>query len=334
MNSLMKIETLPCNKLRNPIGENIPIYRMQVGFAFSKIKNTSTSGALYIQFNSGDKPFYLDTKISEFQTGATYYFDFLSYNVREIKDIQFLKIGTKGENSICFSKIELLINGIRKPVFSKIFGKQGHCLDFDPHFNPNELIINGTELRLSSNWKESINSNKIWLPIKSILKEMIVSLIESAVGNQLHYISGFSDGIDGAVDSLWSPNVEVKYVNSKSLHFELDLQQDNKTEVNVDVNFDLQFECKEGIIHTQLQNLNVNSQVSSDIKELIRNTIPALIEGLFGKMSSIEKNSGHYPNGLVSDWLAYSINISVDENDPPQSCKLIHVTNQCEIMVH
>lgn len=177
MNSLMKIETLPCNKLRNPIGENIPIYRMQVGFAFSKIKNTSRSGALYIQFNSGDKPFYLDTKISEFQTGATYYFDFLSYNVREIKDIQFLKIGTKGENSICFSKIELLINGIRKPVFSKIFGKQGHCLDFDPHFNPNELIINGTELRLSSNWKESINSNKIWLPIKSILKEMIVSLI-------------------------------------------------------------------------------------------------------------------------------------------------------------
>lgn len=113
----------------------------------------------------------------------------------------------------------------------------------------------------------------------------------------MHYISGFSDGIDGAVDSLWSPNVEVKYVNSKSLHFELDLQQDNKTEVNVDVNFDLQFECKEGIIHTQLQNLNVNSQVSSDIKELIRNTIPALIEGLFGKMSSIEKNSGHYPNG-------------------------------------
>lgn len=124
------------------------------------------------------------------ETGENYYFDFLSFNVKEVKDIQFLKLGTKGDNCICFSKIELLVNGISKPIFSaKIFGDQGHCLDIDPYQNPNELVINGTELRLSNNWKEIISSNKIWLPIKFISKEMIVSLIESAIGNQLHYLS-------------------------------------------------------------------------------------------------------------------------------------------------
>ena len=100
----MKIETLPCHKLRNPIGENIPIYRMQLGFSIGNKTKNKTKGSIFVLFNAGDKPFYLERKISELEIGQTYYFDFLSYKVKEIKDIQFLKgrvkflgTNTKGE---------------------------------------------------------------------------------------------------------------------------------------------------------------------------------------------------------------------------------------------
>ena len=49
MNALMKIETLPCHKLRNPIGENIPIYRMQLGFSIGNKTRTKQKG-LYLYF--------------------------------------------------------------------------------------------------------------------------------------------------------------------------------------------------------------------------------------------------------------------------------------------
>jgi len=335
MNALMKIETLPCHKLRNPIGENIPIYRMQLGFSIGNKTKNKTKGSIFVLFNAGDKPFYLERKISELEIGQTYYFDFLSYKVKEIKDIQFLKLAMTGNGSICFSKIELLINGIRKPIFSKIYGANGHCIDIDSGINRNELIVTGPELRLSANWKELIISNKIWLPIKSISKEMIVSLVESAVGNQLHYMSGFSRNTNGMIDTFRSPAIEVKFVNSKTLHFELDLQKRFTIGGGTnDVHFDLQFACKEGIIRTTLNNLVINNKFETDIQELIRARIPVLIEELFGKMPSKGMEEGHHMSGLVSDWLAYVINISTDEMDLPQSCNLINVTSDCEVLVH
>ena len=73
MNALMKIETLPCHKLRNPIGENIPIYRMQLGFSIGNKTKNKTKGSIFVLFNAGDKPFYLERKISELEISQTYH---------------------------------------------------------------------------------------------------------------------------------------------------------------------------------------------------------------------------------------------------------------------
>ena len=244
-----------------PAFEDIPVFRLQLRITTGSGTDAGTDDPVYTQLNKNDKRFYLVKGYDNFIEGRPVIYDVISENIKTIKDIEFLRFGIKGDDGVCFKKVELILNNYRGPVFTKIWeGGKGNCFDNGSSSLLPIIEISGLELRNSPYWKYIVtNPSNVALcwPPTSISKEWITSVVEAAIGNNLQYMEGLKWGTKGTITTLWGDAVESKGLNDHSIQFDLDLQADViGPNSEIDVDFELDFHCINGVLSTEVQNFH------------------------------------------------------------------------------
>jgi PLAT/LH2 domain len=312
-----------------PAFEDINIYRIQLRITTGVGDDAGTDQGVYVQFNDDDQKFFLSKGIDNFEEGHTDTYDVLTEAVRKIKDIKYLKFGLKGDDGICFKKIQLYINDNDVPVFVKEYPGRGNCID-----NNGSFIIPEEELRGFFDWKYTVAHKDMWRAPEVISKDMIKSLVECAIGNQMNYTTaGFAWGTASGIPTLWGDAVEVNKVNNNTLHFDLDLQRALVgPNPEVDVDFDVVFNCNNGVIETRIDNLKTSTNLVGDLQSLFREKMAEFIGKAIAK--KIGHNVGPVVEGLLSKYLEFGINFNVQNPNLPASCLNIHISNNGDIHLH
>lgn len=334
MTTMLKMPAIAGIKLSKPTFEEVTLYRIQLKLTTGVGKGAGTDDVVFVQLNNLDKQFFLRKGVDNFIEGHTEIYDILPSNVKKVKDIQFLNFGVRGNDGVCLKKIELFFNGNINPVFSKSYSGSGSCIDNDTTEMAKNITIQSDELRSSVNWKYNSSNDDIWQPLQCISKEMILSMVEAAIGNQITIANnGLAWGSKGGVDTIWGAAVEVNFVDKKTLHFDLDLQKTIKgPNPEIDVDFDLEFNCQNGIITTAVKNVRTGTNwVGSAEGWLISTGIPMLARAIAGVIGYPE--AGTAAGGLLSKFLSFSLNFDPQSPNSSISCKTINITPNCDIML-
>ena len=336
MTQITKVATIVGSKFQKPLFEDITLYRIQLRITTGVGNSAGTDNPVFVQLNNTDNKFFLRKGIDNFQEGHKDVYDVLSKKVRKVKDIQFLQFGVSGNDGVCLKKIELFFNGNPNAVFVKDYSGSGSCIDNDTASMAKTILIPGRELRESASWRYTSANKDMWLPIKIIPKEMIVSMVEATIGNQITLGSGVAWGTRGRLtDTIWGPAVEAKFVDKKTIHFDLDLQL-TVTGYNpeLDVDFDLEFECNNGVISMQIKNVKTGTNWVGKAEAWMASHVGEIISGIvtyagFPEVSGAAKAGGN----LLSKFLSFSLNFDPENPNTSASCKLINVTPDCDIML-
>ena len=164
--------------------EDISIYRIQLRIFTCNNEDGPTDDDVYVQMNESDDKFYLDKAINDFRKGDNDTYDILSGAIKKITDINFLKIGIRGDDAVCIRRVQLFLNNNNSPVFSKSFTGHGKLID-----NSQFYTIPGSELRSYSGWALTSEHQNMSRAPRRISKSMILSLVECSIGNELNYIT-------------------------------------------------------------------------------------------------------------------------------------------------
>src|SRR5450432_1302297 len=137
------IKTIPATsfKIYVPPFDDINLYRIQLRVTTGRGNDAGTDQGVYVQFNEFDNKYYLSKGIDNFEEGHTDTYDVLTENVKQIKDIKFMRFGVKGDDGWCMKRVELYLNNNGDPVFSKEYPGRGSCMD-----NQGTFTISGSEL--------------------------------------------------------------------------------------------------------------------------------------------------------------------------------------------
>ena len=307
-----------------PSFEDVTIYRIQLRIFTCNKEDAGTDGGVYVQMNEGDKRFYLNRTKDDFRQGAGDTYDVLSEKIKRIKDIKFLKIGLRGDDGVCIAKIELSLNNNTSPVFSKSFSA-GKSID-----NSQSFTISSSELRTFSGWALTPAHQNLLDPPRQISKSWILSLVECSVGNQVNHISGFSWGskVKWGPNTLFGPGVEMKFVNNRTLHFDLDLQRKLLGPNPVsDIDFDLVFSCNNGVIKTEIKNVKFGTNWTGELQKFIREKGSLLLG------SAIGSGAGTVGGAALAKFLSFNIKLDLPGQNVSSSCKTINVLPSGDIML-
>jgi hypothetical protein len=308
--------------------EDMTIYRMEMRIHTTNVEDAGTDNGVYVQLHDRDKRFYLNKSTDDFVRGHVDYYDVMSESVKKVRDIGFLKFGLRGDDGVSLKKIEIYLNGNRYPVYVKEYGSQGRWLD-----NSQSFTIPGYELRAFSGWRFTPQHSQMDNPPTAISRQMMLSLVENAIGNQLNYMDGFDWGskVWGLPNTLFGPAVEMTYVDNQTLHFDLDLQRKlGGPNPEIDVDFDLTFKCENGIIHTELKNLKVETNWVGEVQKWIRQKGSELIGLAIGSYVG-QPVPGTVAGGLLAKYLSFDIKIDLQNPNVSSSCKTIDVSSNGDI---
>lgn len=310
----------PVASLENaPAFEDIVVYRLQLKITTGTGTDAGTDDPVYTQLNQNDKRFYLVKGYNNFEEGRMVTYDVISENIKTIKDIEFLRFGIKGDDGVCFKRVELFLNNFGSPIFSKSWrdGK-GNCFDNASSSLLPIIEISGLELRTSPGWKYIVtkpsNISLCWTPT-SISKEWITSLVEASIGNKLQYTEGLQ--WQTRETPLAGAPVTASVINDHTMHFDLDLQRDViGPNPKVDAYFDLDFHCINGVFSADIENYKMTIS-------------------LYGEVYSWANLLGAGPAGAILGHI-FRLGIFPVMLDPNGSlitsaCTNIFVTNQGEI---
>ena len=263
------------------VDETLPVFRIQLRIVTGSGENEDTDKEVYVKLNNGDYGYYLDYGPDDFEGGSDKKYDIISNSVRKISDIQFIEIGVQGNDMWGVKKIELYLNNSSAPVFSKTYPAPMRINGTGSY--PASVRFSSSELRSLPYWQTIATDASIKKPPIPISADMIKSMVESMVGNQMHHNGqgklywGNKEGIN----TVWGDHLEMKRKDVNTLSFDLDLEAEiTGTNPEIDVDFDLVFECtSSGFIH--ISTANVKSSCDFDFK-LIQpscETIRSVING-------------------------------------------------------
>jgi len=313
--------------------EDISIYRIQLRIFTCNNNDGPTDDDVYVQMNERDDRFYLDKSINDFRKGEYDTYDVLSESIKKITDINFLKIGIRGDDAVCIRRVQLFLNNNNSPVFSKSFTGHGKLID-----NSQFYTIPGSELRSYSGWALTSEHQNLAKAPRRISKSMILSLVECSIGNELnlHYGKdlGWGDREWGRPNTLFGPGVEINFVNNKTVHFDLDLQHKiSGPNPETDVDFDLVFSCNNGVIKTNIKNLTIKDKGwVYEVQKWVREKGSTLIGTAIGTQLG-QPGPGAIAGGALSKFLSFSINLDLQNPNVSSSCEIINVSPACDIML-
>ncbi len=237
-----------------PAFENVSICRIQLKVKTNGMENANTDNPVWVTFNEKDEPFYLNLSKNDRERNQTDIYDVLSPNINKIKDIRFINIGLEGNDGWNIREITLLVNGVS--IYKKTYSSKGLWLDGNDSKRKPAVFIPRNVLRKYPNFKYNSVTNNIWKGPSMIQKAFITSLVESAVGNSLYNVKKVSWG-----KKQGKTFINSKRINNNTLRFDLDLSYEinNAPDVEIDVDFDLVFTCKNGVIQTKVKNYKSKS---------------------------------------------------------------------------
>lgn len=248
------------DKLVPSIQEDIPVYRIELRIITAGGSWDGTDNEVYVQLNGSDKVYFLDYGRDDFGRNADQRFDIISESICTIKDIQFIKLGVKRDDQWAITKVELYLNNSTQAVFSKSYNPKVILNEYPGQ--KEEFLIPSADLRVNSKWlliPQNAGLKALPVPVKFT---MISSIVESMVGNQLHQNGDtrLQWGSNDDKNTVWGPWVEGEYSDQTKLHFDLDLEYsiNNSPDAEIDVDFDLVFECTNGNVIIKTTNVNIS----------------------------------------------------------------------------
>jgi hypothetical protein len=272
------------NNLR-PAFENIPVWRLQLRVKTSGKKNANTDDEVYVKFTGKrSSKYFLDRAGDDREKNKVNTYDILDPNISSIRDIKFMHMMINGNDGWCVKSVELLINDIKTPVFTKKY-KSCHWLDGNSDKGPS-LYITGKELRKSSSWKYTSKNKAIWLPPMLIKRTTMEQMVESYIGHMMNDNKDMRNLEFGK--KYGRAYVEAKKAGSNRLKFDIDLKYkvNNAPDPAVDVDFDLVVKCHNNKI--QLKAESVKGQLNIPLAtKIIR-----MFKSSFGKMDMGNFNFG------------------------------------------
>ncbi len=292
-----KVSTIDSIYLK--VNESIPVYRIELRLVTASGSWDGTDNKVYVQLNSNDAIYFLDYGRDDFNRNADQRFDIISEHIRTIRDISFIRFGVKNNDQWGIKKVELYLNNSPQPVFSKTYNPQ--VVINKRQGQHDQFLISSADLRSNLSWL-SINQNRgltaLPVPVKFAT---IKSIIESMVGNQIHH-SGYSNLQWGGTDdknTVWGDWVEGHYVNSTTLHFDLDLEYaiSSSPDAEIDVDFDLVFSCENGKIIIKTANVKTTCTYLGINCGTIINFINSIIT-FFG-FDPIRQGTGGYASNFT-----------------------------------
>jgi len=238
-----------------PTFENVRVYRLQLRFKTSNLKNANTDNAVGVVLNEKDYPFYLNLSKDDREKGKIDTYDIHSVSIKQIKDIKQIQVFITNSDAWNIKHMELLVNNI--VIYKKVFsGKEG-WIDSYSSKHKGSINISSRELRNTTNWRYNNRTKTIYQLPSVVPVRMIKSQVESMVGNTLHNMYGFTWG-----KKYGAEYVSIKRLNHNTLHVDLDLKQEGDlsslTDSETDVDFDIKFQCVNGKLKAKIMNMTVD----------------------------------------------------------------------------
>jgi hypothetical protein len=297
--------------------EDISLHRIQIKLTTARKEGSENDQGVFVQMSEHDAKFFLSKAIDNFERGHTDTYDFLSPTINRIRDIEFLRLGVKGDDGWRVQKVQVYFNNVLYPVFEKDFGNDGYSLD-----NAAFITIPGSELRASPNWSYTLrNKNDIWRSPQYLSKSTLINMVEAAIGDQLTQRSGFKWGTTSGLDTRSGDVVEASYKDFNTLHFDLDLARTvSGPNPEVDVDFDLDFSCENGTLKLELENVKFSTNYVGQIQEYIRNEGSKLLGKAIGTYFG-QPEAGQKAGGILANFLDFGIEFSPNSISNFNSCK-------------
>jgi hypothetical protein len=326
--------------LTKPAFEKMPIFRIQL--RITTTVNNGTDDAVWVELNEDAHRFYLVKGIDNFKPGSMVTYDIIDADIKNLEDIRFIKFGVVGEDGPCFKKVELLVNSSSSPIYSTpIVTSNGTCFDNNSGTVSPNLIISYNNLRNHPNWNYRHTRAEIWRPCTKINNEWITSLIEATIGNQIiREGSKLKWGSHGGMlenNTLFGSAVEVKFKNDHTLSVDLDLERDiTGPNPEADIDFELDFRCKDGVINMEVQNVKVSTDGVGAVQDFIRTTGFDLVSigiGLFVAPAAASPLA-------VGGWfvlrraIGFSIKLTPSNPNISNSCKQTIINDQGDILLN
>lgn len=328
-----------------PPFERIPIYRLQLAIRTGVTHSAGTDSPVFVKLNDKSEKFYLVKAIDNFVEDDMNFYDILIDELKEIRDIHFIKLGVDGNDGVCFKEIHLYINNCRVYYKQLSNQKEGICIDNNNESLPDSLMISYLMLRGSHEW--NYNSDRrlgIWLPSNIISKDWLISLIECSVGNQLYQEGGsIKWGTKGSTltnNTLWGTGVETKVINPTTIHVDLDLEADKSYLPNpeVDVDMDIEFVCKNNKVSTNIKNIKITTDNVGRALEKLPSLVGKILGKVFGFGAKtaikiipgggiVADDAGKYVQGYISGKFSnlciFNLKFQPDFSTEMQGCKYI-----------
>ncbi len=263
------------------VDEKLGVFRIQLRIVTGAAENEDTDKEVYVKLNNKDLKYFLDYGPDDFERGADKKYDIISNSVRTIEDIQFVEVGVQGNDVWGIKRIELYLNNSSSPVFSKVYSTAMRINGSGNY--PNKVYFNSAQLRSAPHWQAIATDPNIKKPPVPVPFEMIKSMIESMVGNQLHHLPDkkLSWGSTSGVNTVWGDHVEGKRKDFNKLSFDLDLQYEVPgVNPEVDVDFDLVFTCNgDGSITIKTENVKTGCELDYKLLSPSCKTVVSVING-------------------------------------------------------
>jgi len=181
-----------------PSFESMPVYRIQLKITTGRGEGAATDGRVYVKLSDDEgywkKVFYLIKEGANFREGITQTYDIIDASIRHVRDIKKIELGVTGDDGVCFTKIELLLNNCSSPVYSSSgiissgnaqTSNRGICID-NNSAEKKLYTISHAQLRNSGDWNFSEGRKNMWRPHRIINTDWIKSIIECALGNTMY----------------------------------------------------------------------------------------------------------------------------------------------------
>jgi hypothetical protein len=224
--------------------ENMPIWRVQIGLVTCDEANADTDNTVQVSLNA-DNVTLLDHARDDFARGDNHSYDLNLSGVRQISDIDWLRIAKDGNDGWCIERFALYINGAR--IYSS--GTVRVVLD-NADGNTRVLSVRGQDLRASAAWRAYTDPTSLPLTFDHGALE---HRVEGLVGDAIRGTGVYWGGRHGR------QSVEITQVNATDLHVDVDLayEVDVLPDPDVDMDFDLRFSCQGGVVSITPRNLNI-----------------------------------------------------------------------------
>lgn len=294
-------------KVLKPGFEQVSIYRLQLRFKTSTIKNAATDSPVYVKLNDNDLPFYLNLSKNDREKGKTDMYDILSTSISKIKDLQYLKIGIMDDDGWNIKEVEILVNEVG--IYKKYFSGNAGWIDKESSKHNESILISRNKLRSSPNWGYNNITKDIHKAPSIISAKMIKSQMECLVGNSLRYMPGYGWG-----KKYGKEYVTATKIDNNTIHVDLDLKQcgmTSLTDSETDVDFDIHFNCINGKLKASFTNISI------EYFDFGRYTwVPGVREALAGDLTS---HFTHDIIGLNNIEEFYDFNFTYYSNGANQS---------------